>query len=275
VVVDRGYNAVLTILVQGSMELAIICLAAFIASGLTLFSGFGLGTLLMPVVAVFFPLEVAVAMTAVVHLANNLFKLLLLGRGADARVLLRFGIPAVLFAWIGAALLVDLSLGDAAIEYSLLGHVLSTSVLNLILGSLVLLFIVLELLPAMGRLSFDSKYLPLGGVLSGFFGGLSGHQGAFRSMFLIKANLSKEAFIATGVLIAVLVDMTRLLVYGIDLFSERQEIDWVVVAVASLSAFIGALLGRRLLKKITLRSVQLLVSAMLALIAIGLIFGLI
>ncbi|MDC3196988.1 TSUP family transporter, partial [Gammaproteobacteria bacterium] len=92
------------------MELAIICLAAFIASGLTLFSGFGLGTLLMPVVAVFFPLEVAVAMTAVVHLANNLFKLLLLGRGADARVLLRFGIPAVLFAWIGAALLVDLSL---------------------------------------------------------------------------------------------------------------------------------------------------------------------
>jgi uncharacterized protein len=275
VVVDRGYNAVLTILVQGSMELAIICLAAFIASGLTLFSGFGLGNLLMPVVAVFFPLEVAVAMTAVVHLANNLFKLLLLGRGADARVLLRFGIPAVLFAWIGAALLVDLSLGDAAIEYSLLGHVLSTSVLNLILGSLVLLFIVLELLPAMGRLSFDSKYLPLGGVLSGFFGGLSGHQGAFRSMFLIKANLSKEAFIATGVLIAVLVDMTRLLVYGIDLFSERQEIDWVVVAVASLSAFIGALLGRRLLKKITLRSVQLLVSAMLALIAIGLIFGLI
>ena len=94
-------------------------------------------------------------------------------------------------------------------------------------------------------------------------------------MFLIKANLSKEAFIATGVLIAVLVDMTRLLVYGIDLFSERQEIDWVVVAAASLSAFIGALLGRRLLKKITLRSVQLLVSAMLALIAIGLIFGLI
>jgi len=229
----------------------------------------------MPVVAVFFPLEVAVAMTAVVHLANNLFKLLLLGRGADARVLLRFGIPAVLFAWIGAALLVDLSVGDAAIEYSLLGHVLSTSVLNLILGSLVLLFVVLELLPVMGRISFDLKYLPLGGVLSGFFGGLSGHQGAFRSMFLIKANLSKEAFIATGVLIAVLVDMTRLLVYGIDLFSERQEIDWVVVAAASLSAFIGAFLGRRLLKKITLRSVQLLVSAMLALIAIGLMFGLI
>ena len=257
------------------MELVIICLAAFIASGLTLFSGFGLGTLLMPVVAVFFPLEVAIAMTAVVHLANNLFKLLLLGRGADARVLLRFGIPAVLFAWIGAALLVDLSVEDAAIEYSLLGHTMSTSGLNLILGFLILLFVVLELLPVMGRISFDSKYLPLGGVLSGFFGGLSGHQGAFRSMFLIKANLSKEAFIATGVLIAVLVDMTRLLVYGIDLFSERQEIDWVVVAVASLSAFIGALLGRRLLKKITLRSVQLLVSAMLALIAIGLIFGLI
>ncbi len=55
------------------MSYIIICSVALIVSGLTLFSGFGLGTLLMPAFALFFPVEVAVAATAVVHLANNIF----------------------------------------------------------------------------------------------------------------------------------------------------------------------------------------------------------
>jgi len=41
-----------------------------------LLSGFGLGTLLLPVFALFFPLPVAIAATALVHLANNFFKLM-------------------------------------------------------------------------------------------------------------------------------------------------------------------------------------------------------
>ena len=56
------------------VQYIVLYLAALAVSGLTLFSGFGLGTLLMPVFAIFFPIEIAVAMTAVVHLANNLFK---------------------------------------------------------------------------------------------------------------------------------------------------------------------------------------------------------
>ncbi len=45
------------------MEYLLICPAAVIASGLTLFSGFGLGTLLMPVFAVFFPVDIAIAVS--------------------------------------------------------------------------------------------------------------------------------------------------------------------------------------------------------------------
>ena len=59
------------------MEIILICLAAFLASLLTFFSGFGLGTILMPVFALFFPLEMAIALTGVVHLLNNLFKMYL------------------------------------------------------------------------------------------------------------------------------------------------------------------------------------------------------
>lgn len=255
------------------MDYAIICTVALIASGLTLFSGFGLGTLLMPVVAIFFSLEVAVAITGVVHLANNVFKLFLVGGKANRGVLIRFGIPAVASAWVGAVVLVSLSTIDLSFEYVLFNSTMNTTLLNLLVGGLILLFVVLELLPAIKRLSFAPKYLPFGGVLSGFFGGLSGHQGAFRSMFLLKSNLSKEAFIATGVSIAVLVDITRLSVYGSDLLSEREAIDWALVAGASFSAFVGAFLGARLIKKVTLGSVQLMVSLMLVFIAIGLMLG--
>ena len=88
-----------------NMDILIIPLAALLASLLTLFSGFGLGTLLMPVVAIFFPMEVAIGITAMVHFANNLFKLVLLGRQADIGVVARFGIPAVAAALLGAVLL--------------------------------------------------------------------------------------------------------------------------------------------------------------------------
>ena len=70
-------------------------------SGLTLYSGFGLGTLLMPVFAIFFPVHVAVAATAVVHGANNIFKVLVVGRHADRELVLRFGIPAIVAAFDG------------------------------------------------------------------------------------------------------------------------------------------------------------------------------
>src|SRR5688572_21073527 len=91
-----------------TVEFALTCLTAFAASALTFFSGFGLGTILTPVFAVFFPIETAVAATAVIHLANNVFKLALIGTRADWRVVLRFSSTAAVAALIGALLLVHL-----------------------------------------------------------------------------------------------------------------------------------------------------------------------
>ena len=73
------------------MAWLIVAAVALLASGLTLFSGFGLGTLLLPAFALLFPVEIAVGATAVVHLANNLFKLTLIGRHADPRTVVWFG----------------------------------------------------------------------------------------------------------------------------------------------------------------------------------------
>lgn len=255
------------------MDYALISVVAFLASVLTLFSGFGLGTLLMPVVAIFFPIEVAIAMTAMVHFANNVFKLSLVGRKADVRVLWRFGMPAVVMAFIGAFLLFYLSQGMVLYQYSMFGRVFQVSLIQFMMGVLILFFVFVDVLPRFSEIKFDSKYLFVGGALSGFFGGLSGHQGAFRSMFLSKVGLSAEAFVATGVVLAVMVDVSRLLVYGWDLSKQSALVDWHLVVCASLSAFAGAYLGAKLLKKITVRFVQYAVSVVLVLIAFGMIFG--
>ena len=255
------------------MDIVVVSLVALVASALTLFSGFGLGTLLMPVVAIFFSVEVAIGITAIVHLANNLFKGVLVGRQANRGVVFRFGLPAVLCAFLGAALLGLLVAVPELFRYSLLGYELAVTPLNLIVGVLILIFVGIDLSPRIAKMSMDQKYMPLGGALSGFFGGLSGHQGAFRSIFLIKSGLSKEQFVATGVMIAVLVDLSRLAVYGWEIRSLNLSLNWALILSACFAAFLGAYVGAKLVKKVTLRAIQLLVSIMLVVVALGLIAG--
>lgn len=257
------------------MSTLIIAVAALLASALTLFSGFGLGTLLMPVVALFFPVDVAIAMTAVVHFANNIFKLGLVGLHADRGVLLRFGIPAVIAALLGALLLGELTQLAPLAEYTLAGKTMQMMPVKLVVGIVIVLFVALELSPRFSAMTFEPKYLPFGGLISGFFGGLSGHQGAFRSLFLIKAGISKEQFIATGVILAVLVDLTRMAIYGWEASLQPKNVDWMPVGIATLAAFAGASIGARMIKKLTIRSIQIIVSVLLVVVGAGLIAGVI
>ncbi len=169
------------------MEYAVIIIVAMIVSTLTLFSGFGLGTMLMPVFALFFPIEVAVAATAIVHLANQLFKVALIGKRANFGIVARFAIPAAVFAALGAYLLASFSQIPPLGSYSILGRECEVSIIKLIIACLIAAFAAFDLLPKLGKISFGRKWIPLGGMLSGFFGGLSGHQGALRTAFLIKA----------------------------------------------------------------------------------------
>jgi uncharacterized protein len=257
------------------METLIISIAAGVASALTLFSGFGLGTLLMPVIAIFFPIDVAITITAIVHLANNLFKLALLGKQANQKVLISFGLPAVVFAFLGALLLSYFTITPPLITYTLFNMLLHVTLIKLVIGLVIITFIILELTPALANMTFEQQYLPYGGIISGFFGGLSGHQGAFRSMFLIKAGLSKTEFIATGVTLAVMVDISRLMVYGWDISTKTQNIEWTLVIAASTSALIGAYFATKYLEKITIKTIRMVVSGLLTSIALGLILGLI
>lgn len=264
------------------MDLLAIGVSSLIASGLTLFSGFGLGTILTPVFALFFPVATAIAMTAMVHLANNLFKIGLVSRDADWPVVWRFGLPAALAAIVGAALLSRVSAMAPWMTYELMGRAHEITPVKASIGVLISAFALLELSPAFARLAFSARWLPLGGMVSGFFGGLSGNQGALRSAFLVKAGLSKESYVGTSAVCAVVVDTARISVYGIAIYSawsgggngQGNGPAELAMSVATVSAFFGSYLGRRLLKKVTLRAVELTVAVLMALIGAGLASGL-
>jgi hypothetical protein len=260
------------------MELVLIGVSALLISGLTLFSGFGLGTVLMPVFALFFPLPLAIAATAVVHFANNIFKFGLMARQADWRVVARFSVPAAIAALAGASLINLFDKMPVIVSYTLGGSTFEITVIKAVIGTLIVLFALLELSPRFQALAFPPGWQPLGGALSGFFGGLSGNQGALRSAFLLKSGLSKEAFVATGVVSAVIVDAARLVVYGASFmasgFAQSQEL-LAPVAVGTICAFIGSFMGKRVLQKVTLRTVQIVVAVAMLLIGVGLAAGLV
>lgn len=257
------------------MEIIIISLAAFLIAILTFFSGFGLGTILTPVFMIFFPVDLAIALTGIVHFFNNVFKLFLVGKKADKQVLLRFGIPAVIAAIAGAWLLLNITDLDPLFSYRVNGKRIEVYPVKFIISVLLIFFAILDLIPFLNKLKFGKKHMPIGGALSGFFGGLSGNQGALRSAFLIKVGLTKEAFIATTVVISCFVDFTRLAVYATRFTKAGLEENLTLVLSATLSGIAGAYLGNKLLKKVTLKFIQTLVAVMLILVSIGLGAGLI
>lgn len=258
------------------MDVAVVCLVAFLASGLTLYSGFGLGTMLLPAFALFFPAPVAVAATGVVHLLNNLFKGTLLRKRADWPTVLKFGLPAVPAAVAGAWLLALLGDTPRLFEWTAFGQIFGPTGAGLVIGLLMILFAALELQRWFHELKAPPRLMPLGGVVTGFFGGLTGQQGAFRSIFLLRSGLPAERFIATGVMIAILVDLSRLTTYAASFTAAGLNPagrEGLLMVVGTLSAFTGAYVATRRLDKMTIGSVRYSVAALMLVIGAALAVG--
>jgi hypothetical protein len=253
-------------------EYALIGICAFFASLVSFYSGFGLGTILMPILAFFFPLPVAIVFTAVVHLIHNLLRTSVLWKKIHWKIFLRFGLAAMAASIPGALLLKELSSFEPIKKYTIFTIPAELSVLNMAIGLLLILFATLEAFP---HRTVQMKNLAAGGIISGFFGGLSGNQGAFRSVFLVHANLNKEAFIATSALISSLVDLVRLLIYLISFNSLLQTADKSFLGSAIGGALAGVVLGALLLPKVTLGLIKNLIIFLLYLLGSLLAAGII
>jgi len=264
------------------MDFILIPLVSAAVAALTLVSGFGLGTLLMPAFAIFFPIEIAIAATGVVHFVNNLFRVAIVGRWADREVVMRFGIPAIIAALVGAALMTAMADVPALYNYRFGPLPAKITWLKLVIATLLALFATLELWPKYQQLSFPLNALPIGGVLSGFFGGISGMQGALRAPFLLRAGLKEQSYVGTANVISTIVDLARLVVYFVgfawltkkgqyEALSDRRTF-WLVGA-ACLAGFLGSYFGAKVVKKVTLRAIRYLVAVLLFVAAAALAMG--
>lgn len=257
------------------MEIVLISIAAFLAAILTFFSGFGLGTILTSVFLIFFPTDVAIALTGVVHFFNNVFKLILVGKKANWQVVLRFGIPAVICAFVGAWIMLKMADLQPLFAYQLGEKTFQVSPIKFIISILLIVFALIDLIPYFNKLQFNKNKLPIGGALSGFFGGLSGNQGALRTAFLIRSGLSKESFIATAAVVSTFVDVTRLSVYATRFAKSGLAENIPLIVSATLAGIAGSFIGNQLLKKVTLKFIQIFISILLIVLSLVLGAGLI
>jgi uncharacterized membrane protein YfcA len=230
----------------------LIAITAFLASLSTFFSGFGLGTILLPVFSLFFSPEIALATTALVHLINGLFKVALTFKNINWPVFMKFGSFAFLGSMFGAYLIY--ALGDMGLVYSVkLVESHDVNYTEFSLGLVMLIFALLEFTSFLENRKIGKSWIPFGGFVSGFFGGFSGHQGAVRSAFLSNTPLSKFEFVATSALLGVIIDLTRISTYSQQLDSE---IPIELVATGATTAILGSILGNQLLKKTEMRFIK-------------------
>jgi uncharacterized membrane protein YfcA len=239
----------------------------FLSTFLTFFCGFGLGTLLFAVLLPLYPAEIAISFIAVIHLSQSVFKVLL-NRAVSWRIFIRFGLSSMVFALLGALLL------DVLVTHTLVLYRLdflqgkSVTLIKFLMGILLLLFAVIERWK-------DNRWknipLWLGGALSGFFGGLSGHQGALRSIFLIDNIKEKGVFIATGAMISVANDVVRLSVYTQSFSLYALPVPALLVGI--FGALLAVIIGTFTLKKVSFSLLQTLVFTALCLLGLSLLIG--
>ena len=175
----------------------IVAVVAVIAGMVASVAGFGIGSLLTPVLAFQVGTKLAVSLVALPHVVGTALRFWLLRAHLDRRVLLNFGIASAICGLIGAIL-----------------HAFATSLLlSRVFGGLLILAGVSSLIGLMERLHLPRWAAWVAGGLSGIFGGLVGNQGSIRSAALLGFHVPRDAFVATATAIALLVDVGRVPVY--------------------------------------------------------------
>jgi uncharacterized membrane protein YfcA len=206
--------------------------------------GFGIGSLMTPLLLTRLEPTLAVAAVALPHLVATALRFIQHRRAVERAVIVRFGLPSALGGLTGAFLLGAM---DDVWLFALLGALLvATAVANLTSGFSAWLA---------GRRSGQVRSLSEGwkprpadavvlGLLSGLFGGLAGNQGGLRAAGLLAFDLPPRAYLATGTAVALLIDAARTPVYLLRAGTELLALA-TPIAVATAGCVIGTVLGEK------------------------------
>jgi hypothetical protein len=214
-------------------ELFLFVFLALIAEIIGTISGFGSSVFFVPVAAYFFDFHSVLGITAVFHIFSNISKIVFFRKGVKWKIVLKMGVPAILFVSLGA--LLSKYLNNQALEIGL-------AVFLIFFSLIFLLFQKIAIRPT----TLNSL---VGGTISGFVAGLFGTGGAIRGMTLAAFNLQKDVFIATSAFIDVGVDLSRGLVYFSNGFIHYHDLGYVLILICV--SFVGTYIGKLILQKIS------------------------
>ncbi len=228
--------------------------AAVVAGAIAAVSGFGIGSLMTPLLLMWFPARVAVALVSIPHAVASTVRWFRLRRDVDKRVFVRFGIASVVGGLAGA----------------LLQATLRSGALTGVLGVLLLVAGTTEILRRPIPLPSSPAVLLTAGGLSGLFGGLVGNQGGVRSASLLGFGLSPRQLVATATASAVLVDLARVPVY-VAVSGAALAAHAALILASSAGVVIGTFAGVPLLRRIPDGVYRPLVGVLLVLLGISLL----
>jgi uncharacterized membrane protein YfcA len=225
---------------------AVVLAAAVVAGAIASVAGFGIGSILTPVLAYRVGTRLAVAAVSIPHVAGTALRFWMLRGRVDRRVFLWFGLASAAGGLAGA----------------LLHSAASNRALGVTLGCLLLFASLSEVTGVMRRVRLGRAAAWVAGALSGGFGGLVGNQGGIRSAALLAFDLDREAFVATATATGLIVDAARMPVY---LAVERRGLQQtaMVIALATAGVLAGTIGGRRILSRVPDRVFRRLVALLL------------
>ncbi len=222
-------------------------LLALLSEILGTVGGFGSSLFFVPIAGYFMDFHSVLALTALFHLSSNLIKIGLFRKGFDKQLVLKVGIPAVIFVVIGAYL--TRFLDTTFLEIAL-------SIFLILLSLTFLVFKHFEIKP-------NTPNAIGGGIFSGLLAGLLGTGGAIRGMTLATYNLDKATFIATSAIIDLGIDSGRSISYFLNGYVD-QEVLRLIPALIVVS-FIGTYAGKKILDHISEKQFRKIVLSLILL----------
>lgn len=219
-------------------------------------AGFGIGSLLTPVIGTRFGMAIAIAAVAIPHAAATAFRFWRLRRAVDWHVIRLFGVLSAIGGLAGALLYARLS----------------NRVLTIVLGALLVATAVAGLTGWATRWRATGGRAATLGLLSGLFGGVAGNQGGLRAAALLGFDLRPAAYVATSTAIALLVDAARTPIYVWRAGSTLTDLA-VPIAIATVGVLVGTLLGERLLLGLSPDRFRRIVSAVIGLLGVWLLIS--
>ena len=236
------------------MMIGLITVLSFFANMIGTVSGFGVGTIMTPILLLFLPFTETILLVCIIHWFHDIWKLVFFHHGIDWKLFIYFGLPTIFAAFIGALLVAPT---QSMLLSSLLGLFLIGSV------------IVLMYLPTVA-VTYTWLSGLIGGLLSGFFAGIFGIRGAVRSIFLVAYNLPKATFIGTTGAISLFLDSVRLITYFSRGLRLSTSLYWIFLLFIPAS-FFGAFCGQFIVHKIPQKHFRTVVAFFLLIVGIRLL----